>query len=43
MQLSQAGLKFIASFEGYHKKLANGRCTTYYCPAGVLTIGYGCT
>jgi lysozyme len=43
MQLSQSGLEFIASFEGYHRALPNGDCTTYYCPAGVLTIGYGCT
>lgn len=30
-------------FEGYAKALADGRCTTYRCPAGVLTIGYGNT
>lgn len=43
MQISEAGLALIKDFEGYHRKLADGRCTTYYCPAGVLTIGYGCT
>lgn len=43
MQISEAGLALIRDFEGYHRKLADGRCTTYYCPAGVLTIGYGCT
>lgn len=43
MKISQSGVDFIASFEGYHKALPDGRCTTYYCPAGVLTIGYGCT
>jgi len=43
MNVSQNGLDLIKDFEGYHRKLADGRCTTYYCPAGVLTIGYGCT
>lgn len=27
MQVSQAGLDFIKSFEGYHRKLPNGDCT----------------
>lgn len=43
MRISPEGLKLITRWEGYHKKLKDGRCTTYYCPAGVLTIGYGCT
>lgn len=43
MNISEKGVEFIASFEGYHRALPNGDCTTYYCPAGVLTIGYGCT
>lgn len=43
MKISQAGLDLITSFEGYHRALPDGSCTTYYCPAGVLTIGYGCT
>jgi lysozyme len=43
MNVSKAGLDLIKDFEGYHKRLADGRCTTYYCPAGVLTLGYGCT
>lgn len=30
-------------FEGYHRRLPDGSCTTYRCPAGVLTIGYGST
>lgn len=30
-------------FEGYHKRLPDGSCTTYVCPGGVLTIGYGST
>ena len=43
MQISKAGLDLICEFEGYHRKLPDGSCTTYYCPANVLTIGYGCT
>lgn len=43
MNISEAGLKIIKDFEGYHRKLPDGRCTTYYCPAGVLTIGWGTT
>lgn len=43
MQLSTAGLDLIKQFEGYHTRLPDGGCTAYYCPAGVVTIGYGCT
>lgn len=43
MKLSKACINLVKSYEGYHKKLPNGGCTTYYCPASVLTIGYGCT
>lgn len=43
MQLSDEGLRLIKSFEGYHRKLKDGSCTAYRCPAGVLTIGWGCT
>lgn len=43
MRISQVGLDLITSFEGYHRALPDGSCTTYYCPANVLTIGYGCT
>lgn len=35
--------ELAARFEGYHKRLPDGSCTTYRCPAGVLTIGYGST
>jgi lysozyme len=35
--------ELAARFEGYAKALPDGRCTTYRCPAGVLTIGYGST
>lgn len=43
MNLSDEGFRLIKSFEGYHRRLPNGDCTTYRCPAHVLTIGYGCT
>jgi lysozyme len=43
MKLSDNGLRLIKGFEGYHRRLPDGSCTTYYCPANVLTIGYGCT
>lgn len=43
MKISQAGMDLICEFEGYHRALPDGSCTTYYCPANVLTIGYGCT
>lgn len=43
MKTSRDGIKLIISFEGYHKRLPNGDCTTYVCPAGVLTIGHGTT
>jgi lysozyme len=43
MKLSEDGLRLIKSFEGYHRKLPDGRCVAYRCPANVLTLGYGCT
>jgi lysozyme len=43
MKLSDNGLRLIKGFEGFHRRLPDGSCTTYYCPANVLTIGYGCT
>lgn len=43
MQLSKDGLRLIKSFEGYHTKRPDGSCEAYLCPAGVPTIGYGCT
>ncbi len=36
LNLSKKGLSMIASFESFEPK-------AYYCPAGVLTIGYGHT
>ena len=36
LTISKNGLSMIASFEGFEPK-------AYYCPAGVLTIGYGHT
>ena len=43
MHISQRGLDLIKEFESYLKPLQDGRCTTYLCPAGVPTIGWGCT
>lgn len=43
MNLSERGLELIKSFEGYHTALPDGRCTAYICPAGKITIGWGCT
>lgn len=43
MNLSDAGLEFIAGFEGYLDEQADGSCKPYRCQAGVLTLGYGCT
>lgn len=43
MQINDAGLALVKEREGYKRALPDGRCTTYYCPAGVLTIGWGCT
>lgn len=43
MNLSERGLDLIKSFEGYHTALPDGRCTAYICPAGKITIGWGCT
>ena len=42
-KMSKACINLVKEHEGYHKRLNDGTCTTYYCPAGVLTIGYGCT
>lgn len=43
MQINDAGLALVKEREGYLMALPDGRCTTYYCPAGKLTIGWGCT
>jgi len=43
MKISERGLKLIKEFEGCLKPIGNGRFTTYYCPANVLTIGWGHT
>lgn len=43
MQLSQRGLDLIKNFEGFHRRLPDGTCIAYRCPANVLTLGYGCT
>ena len=43
MKLSDEGLRLIKSFEGYHEAREDGSCEAYQCPAGVWTIGWGCT
>lgn len=43
MKLSKTGLDLICSFEGYLKKQPDGSCKAYRCPAGVWTVGFGCT
>jgi lysozyme len=43
MKISDKGLDLIKSFEGYHTRMKNGDCVAYKCPAGVWTIGWGCT
>lgn len=43
MQISDEGLRLIKSFEGYLDKQADGSCVAYLCPAGVPTLGWGCT
>lgn len=43
MKISDEGLRLIKSFEGYHSRLKDGGCAAYLCPAGVPTIGWGCT
>jgi lysozyme len=54
MKISDDGLRFVESFEGYHKALPDGRCQAYRCIVGrdkngrpiddgKWTIGFGCT
>lgn len=48
MTISDETIRLNKSFEGYHKKLANGDCTAYQTPLGrgkydIPTCGYGTT
>lgn len=43
MPLAREALALIEQFEGYHKKLPDGRVAPYLCPARVWTIGIGST
>jgi lysozyme len=43
MHLSDNGIRLIKRFEGYHRRLPDGGCIAYRCPANVWTIGYGTT
>lgn len=39
--LAPEAIDLICGFEGYHKRLPDGRAAPYLCPAYVPTIGYG--
>lgn len=39
----ERGQKLVQAFESCLKRTADGKFTTYICPAGVLTIGWGHT
>ena len=41
--LAREALQLIEDFEGYHRKLPDGRAAPYLCPARVPTIGIGTT
>jgi lysozyme len=41
--LAREALALIEDFEGYHRKLPDGRAAPYLCPARVPTIGVGTT
>lgn len=43
MQISDAGIDLVKSFEGYMRALPDGRCEAYQEPGDVPTIGWGCT
>lgn len=43
MNISERGLDLIREFEGYLRPLKDGGCIAYRCPAGVWTLGWGCT
>lgn len=40
---SERGRKLVESFESCLKSIGGGKFTTYYCPANVLTCGFGHT
>src|SRR5574339_1035293 len=39
----QEGIEIVCKWEGWHRALPDGRAKPYYCPAKVVTIGYGST
>lgn len=43
MNISDRGLDLIKEFEGYLRPTKDGGCIAYRCPAGVWTLGWGCT
>jgi len=43
MNISDRGLDLIKEFEGYLRPTKDGGCIAYRCPAGVWSLGWGCT
>jgi lysozyme len=43
LHLSKDGIKLVQHYESCLKRTPDGRYKPYYCPAGVLTIGWGHT
>jgi len=43
MAIPRETLELIEHFEGYHRRLPDGRAAPYLCPARVTTIGIGST
>lgn len=41
MSVNQETLDLIKAFEGWHRRLEDGRAAPYLCPANVWTIGWG--
>lgn len=42
-QMPEQALDLVKDFEGYHKKLPDGRAAPYLCPARVPTVAFGAT
>lgn len=43
MEIPKDAIEIITRWEGFHKRLADGRAKPYICPAGRVTIAYGAT
>ena len=42
-KVSDQGIELVKKFEGLHKVQPDGTVSSYRCPAGVWTVGYGFT